>query len=343
MKLFATLLVSAMCLAGITCAPAQTEPQPATWDGITSGWGESTHYAGDSDMAQRAAAFYASWSPSLTVTSIGHFDVWLDSVTNNTDGTQTWTWGIYKTADGPGFNDLSHLDLGFATCGATNWTNLHGGGYGPDPSASSCVGSGDVVKWNGGFSFGDTLYHSITTDKQYAQTNVTATVKFATTCLSGSVPGPDCSTLAGPPPSGGCPPWITTLQLTSSISYSGHHGLNYAGYPIYYLGDTMQGALTICNPTSDLVDNLTVTAIQENYPGGGLVPCGSPVQVWTGVTILPNDCVTFSNTFTLVTSCPWGNYQTHVVVQRDADADCPTSAVIFDEGTVGIYDPPVEE
>lgn len=337
------LLLGALAMGfGISCESDASKPLDSkSWSSVHSSWGDPVKHDADSETAKRASAFYAKHVGLHSSYKIAHFEIYLYSVTNNVDGTQTWTYAVTKTADGPSYKDLSHWDLDLATCASSNIADFHGGSWGPDPAAGTCV-SGDVFKWNWGFSYGDTEYYTLTTDKWYAATDVTAIMKFGTTCETGTIPGPDCTTLDDGESDDDCPKWVDTLVLDVSITYSGYHGYNHLGFPIYYIGETMYGDLEICNPTGDTIDNLTITAIQEMYPGGYTVPCSSPVESWSSVTIAPYDCIVLENSFYLASSCPWGNYQTHVVIEREGDDDCPEGILLFEDKTVGIYDPPTD-
>lgn len=336
----------ALIAAAFSIVGCNTDTAPSAsvnnWNDLKSSWGETSHFTGDSPTAQAAMAFYTGATTS-TVTSIAHFDIFLQSVVVNSDGTQTWNYVVTQTASGPGFITLDHVDFSFPNCTLPDFSDLGGGVWVTDSSVSSCV-SGDVIKdANFGFSSGGVYNYSFTTAHAYNVGSITAVIKYGGSCGTGAVPGPDCTspvTSGGPTTSGGCPPWLSTLILNVDITYSGHHGFTGGGFPIYYLGDTMTGDLQICNPTTNLVDNLTVTAIQETYPAGSMVACGTPVQTWTSVSIAPNDCLILHNTFYLDPACPWGNYQTHVSIVRDADAACPSAALLFEDQAVGVYDPP---
>lgn len=313
--------------------------QPAAWNQVGATWGDSRTFDDSSDEAAAAAAMYSAYTGTHTAVDIGHFSVVLDSVVTNTDGTQTWTYAITKSGSGP---DLSHFDLQLG-CGPANFADLaaDNAGYGPDTTCAGAGASGDVVKWDYGFA-GTVGYYTLTTDQAYAVGDVTGYAKAGTDCWSGTLPGPDCTTPdpGGDPDDGdNCPDWVDTLTLDVSINYINHHGYTGSGMPIYYVGDTMQGELTICNNTADNVDGLTVTSIQEKYPSGTLA-CGSPVQEWTSVQIPAGTCLTMLNEFLLDPSCPWGNYRTHVIISRPSDDDCPLAVTIYEESEVGVYDPP---
>lgn len=216
---------------GIGCTPdPSTGKDGATWSEVRSSWGDSTKYGSDSLVAKKASDFYAAYSGTHSVVKIAHFEIYLYSVTNNVDGTQTWTYAVTKTSDGSAYKDLSHWDVVLSACSSSNIVDFHGGEWGADPSASDCV-SGDVFKWDWGFSYGDTEYYSLTTDKQYEATDVTAVLKFGTSCETGVIPGPDCTTEAEEESEDDCPRWIETLKLDVSITYSGYHGYNHLGEP----------------------------------------------------------------------------------------------------------------
>lgn len=325
-------------LFAIGCDQTVSSEQPG-WNAVGATWGDSRIYDDSSDEAASAAAMYAAYSGTHTAVDIGHFSVVLDDVTVNPDGTQTWTYAITKTGSGP---DLSHFDLQLG-CGLANFADLaaDNAGYGPDATCAGAGATGDVVKWDFGFT-GAVGYYTLTTDQAYAVGTVNGYAKAGTDCWTGALPGPDCTSPdpgGDPDPDDDCPTWIDTLTLDVSIEYINHHGYTGSGFPIYYVGDTMQGNLEICNNTADNVSGLTVTAIQEKYPSGTLA-CGSPVQQWTAVSIPANTCLTVLNEFLLDPSCPWGNYRTHVIISREADDDCPFEVTIYEEGEVGVYDPP---
>jgi len=346
-------IASIGCLAFMVLGCNQNQPtESENWNTIRSGWQGTATYNAHSKQAKDAVDTYTDYQGTNTAYMVDHFQVVLHNVTNNADGTQTWTYAITKIGDGPTAQDLSHFDI-ISNCSSSNFTQLHGGAYGPDPAGASCTGGVDVVKWNVGVSAGQTVYYSMTTDHQYAVGTATGVVKYGTSCGSGSLPGPDCSQLADdggsgtgggtgggtePPASGNdCPAWLDSLQLGVSVTYKNYHGYNNLGFPVYYLGETMEADLSITNTTGHTADNIKVRTIVTNYPGSTLA-CGNPVQEWTGITILPGDTLTLNHSYYLTNSCAWGNYESHAIISRESDSDCPLAVMIVNRG-VGIFDP----
>lgn len=345
-------------LLGLGCysnTPADTNAYDS-WDSVRSDWTDANSYGSETKEAKQALEQFQKSSAANTANSIEHFQVILQSVVENADGTQTWTYAISKLADGRDYQDLSHFTILFDNCAGENFTAIDGGSYGPDTAASECVGSDNGVKWDRGVGANETVTYSFTTDKVYEVGTVTGVVKYSTLCATGTIPGPDCSTVAtedpgdptdpgdsgdpGDPgtPGDNCPTWIDTLTLTSSIQYKNYHGLNNFGFPVYYVGETMHSDLTICNNTSDTATGLKVTTIVIEYPNKGLA-CGEPVFSWTGVTIAAHSCLTLDHFFHLATNCAWGNYESHLVVTREADGNCPLATLIVNNGVVGFFDP----
>jgi hypothetical protein len=307
------------------------------WNTVRSTWVDAATYDDASEVAQNAMNKYLARKNTGIAYTIDHFQIVLESVVVNADGSQSWTYSITKLGNGPTMKDLSHFTMLFSSCDNSHFIDYHGGGWGPDPSASSCTGGADGIKWDWGVSAGDTAYYQFTTDQAYDMGFATGLVKYSTNCSTGLIPGPDCTTVINPDPDPDPDPcgWIDRLNLGVSIQYFNYRGFNSMGFPVYYVGDTMNSTTTICNLTPDPATNLTVTIIEEFYQTGTLCP-GASTSVWNGVTIAANDCLDFNKAYSLTVA---GNFQTHVIVERDADQDCPTAALIFDSPTVGFWDP----
>jgi hypothetical protein len=350
MKQLLVLLALGFLLISLSCNNATTNDEISSWNNVNASWTDAKTYDANSAEAQKAMAFYNASKYDLTVYSIAHFNIVLESVVDNGDGTQTWTYSITKAGSGPTMQDLSHFDMFFDTCTEPNFTDMGGGEWLVDPSAPSCVGGKDGLKWDWGVSGSDTSYYSFTTDKIYEIGIATGLVKYATHCATGPLPGPDCSAVkedpgssssgggstssGGDPEEGPCD-WIDRLDLTASITYYNYHGFNHLGFPLYYVGDTMESDTKICNYTSDDATNLKVTILEELYGSGVLCP-GASVKIFPPTTILAGQCETFHKAYYLSAA---GNFQTHVIVERVGDADCPDAAVIFDSPGVGFWDP----
>jgi hypothetical protein len=342
---------------GLSCDNNFTQDPSSSvddWNTIRSDWTDSNTYTEDSQEANAAYDTFQGVSEDNSVYSVDHFQILLQSVEENVSGTQTWTYAITKIADGSQFKDLSHFALFFGNCDDSNVVDMGGGSYGPDPSATECAGTDDGLKWDRSVSAGETVYYSFTVDQVYGMGEATGLVKYGTSCNTVTLPGPDCDspvvveTPVDPDPDDGtdgdptatdnCPEWIDTLALTATVEYKNFHGYNNLNFPVYYVGETMHADLAICNNTPYTATGLTVTTIVESYPNGGLA-CGEPVQDWTGVTIGAYDCLTLDHSFLLARSCAWGNYESHLMVTRDADGTCPVSALIMANGIVGYFDP----
>lgn len=347
-------------LLGLSCysnTPEDTNVYD-NWNSVRSDWTDSNTYSENSTEAAQAVATYEAVAGVNTAANIAHFQIILQSVVENADGTQTWTYAISKMSDGRDFKDLSHFTMLFGNCDDTNIVNMAGGTYGPDPAASTCTGTIDGLKWDRGVSANETVLYSFTTDQVYSVGTVTGVVKYSTSCDSGTIPGPDCTpTVVDPgssssgsssgggdptdppvPPADNCPTWVDTLVLSASVTYKNYHGYNYLGFPVYYIGETMHSDLKICNNTANTATGLKVTTLVMKHPNGGLA-CGDPVHNWTGVTIAANDCLVLDHAFHLATNCVWGNYETHLVISKEAEGNCPAASLVVDTGAIGFFDP----
>lgn len=346
---------------GLSCySNGPADPSSSdNWNSVRSDWTDSKSYGKETKEAKDAFDTFQSSATGNTANNIDHFQVILQSVVENADGTQTWTYAVSKLADGPNAQDLSHFTVLFDNCANANFVDLDGGTYGPDSSALDCTAGNDGVKWDKGVGANETVFYSFTTDQIYETGTITGLVKYSTTCATASIPGPDCSKVVtnddggstdngnngdngdgdgNKPPTNDCPTWIDTLTLTASVEYKNFHGYNNLGFPIYYIGETMHSNLTICNNTDDTATGLKVVTLVMEYPAKGLA-CGNPVQTWTGVTIAAHDCLTLDHAFLLDTKCPWGNYESHLVISREADGACPLATLIMNNGAVGFFDP----
>jgi sorbitol-specific phosphotransferase system component IIA len=352
MKQILVLLALGFMLIALSCnSQVATDDGISSWNDVNANWTDAKTYDANSAEAQKAIAFYNASKYDLTVYTIAHFNIILESVVDNGDGTQTWTYSITKVGSGPTMQDLSHFDMLFDTCTEPNFVDFGGAEYQVDPTSPSCTGGEAGLKWDWGVSGSDTSYYSFTTDQVYEIGIATGIVKYATHCATGSLPGPDCSAVVEPPDPGssssgggstssgggeeGPCDWIDRLDLDASITYFNNHGYNHLGFPLYYIGDTMESDTVICNATGDDATNLKITILEELYGSGVLCP-GASVKVFTGVTILAHACGTFHKSYYLSAA---GNFQTHVIVEREGDADCPDAAVIFDSPGVGFWDP----
>lgn len=346
------------------CTPDEApEASVQGWDDVRSTWGDRKDYGSDSADAQQAWAFYSAYSSGSS--SVAPYGCNATTVVSLTQGLNNQGNPVVpsrsdpnKALGAPQDDDTENfvalgfggeLVLGFPDPllnGAGNDFTVIETSYGSPscaayPEHADVFASQDGVTWthlgntcqDGSFDLGAlpwALY-----------------LKFHDTTSLASFPGGvadgyDVDGIIGTC-GDACPDWIDTLELEVGIEYFDHHGFLPSGWPIYYLGDTMRAELSICNPTSHTVDNLSVTTMEEDHYTDALLACSTPVSIWTGITLAPLDCITLTYTFYLdPATCMWGNYQTHVLIARDADAGCPTAALIFEDAEVGIYDPPSE-
>jgi hypothetical protein len=353
-KILGALATVALVGACVEETPPSSEVN--NWDNVRSSWGDRSEFAGDSSEAQDAFEFMASSGGSTGA----RWGWWFEyeiccsascaGYTSTLYAGQTINAGTVNVS-----NDATNLYI--AITGANGWllNAAHAyAGSGPVPTNSAGNPAPGLFPYAQSFAPPAANYtFTIPLASIPASCNDTLNVAVHTESVQvdedGQVTEAETGWADGPfefgdpeDPDNGCPEWIEDLDLGVSIAYSGNTGYLSNGWPIFHLGDTVYGDITICNPESVLVDGLTVTAMEEVYGTGVLLGCSSPVTVWSNVQIAANDCLTLSYSFYLATTCPYGNYQTHIMITRDGDEDCPTAAVFFDESQVGIYDPPAE-
>jgi hypothetical protein len=352
------LLIAPAFAIGIACDQSP-ENSNSGWNNAGSGWESSAEYSSDSAEAQRMFAWYSAHSGA-------RWGWWFDYEICCTTGCSAYTATLFagQTINAGTVtvtNDATNLYVDIA--GANGWilnaAHVYAGAC-PIPTNTGGNPAPGLFPWQqtptspvATISFtiplsslpascADTIAMAVHTESVQVDTS-----GAVTSSETGWAFGPydwddDCDGGTTEPPDDGCPDWIDTLNLDVDIEYSGNSGYLTNGWPIYHIGDTVYADVTICNPTTDNVDNLTITIMEELYMSGVLLSCTASTQQWTGVQIAANDCITVSYSMYLDTDCPYGNYQTHVVITRAADDDCPESALIYDEDQVGIYDPPAE-
>lgn len=356
------LLAGTVVLFGVACSPTEQpgSSEAVTWNDVRSSWGDRRDYTSDSGEGREAWSFYASSTGSGTATS--SFDCWAGTVVSYDRGLTSHGMPFTEHTDPekatgepeltPAGNNFVSLGIGgeivleFASAIVDGpgddiyvWDTSPAGGHTCPgyPEEADAYGSQDGTTWT--LLGGGCQDFSVDMAPHFEWVRYVKIVDTTDpTAFVESMNGYDLDGITATC-GDSCPEWLDTLTLGVSIEYSNHRG--FAGtMPIYYIGDTMMADIEICNPSTDTIDNLTVTTIEERLGSGTPLACGSPVSQWTGISIAPGDCIVLSYSFLLASGCPWGNYQTHIVVTRDADFGCPTAVQIFNDEAVGIYDPP---
>jgi hypothetical protein len=372
------LTLSVVFAVSWACTPAEpaNESELESWGDVRSSWGDSENYGGDSEEAQEAWGYYQQWGPSNG--NNNHNGNGNGNVNNNEGPYTCHAVDIINYAPGPSNTggqigaNATNSNKVMGTPQNVDSPNFASLGFGGelvvefhDPILNQAGDDLEVV---------ETSYNSPTCQQNpewaevYASQDNTTWTSLGTICQDGWV---DLGSLqwakyiklidrSDPSDFNGsengfdvdgfnatcgstCPSWVNNLSLNVSIQYSGYNGTLSNGWPIYYIGDTMYADITICNPSSDTVDHLKVTTMEEALGSGTPLNCSNPVQQWTNVTIAPNDCLTLSYSFLLAQGCPYGNYQTHVIIVREAADGCPDAFQVFNDAQVGIYDPPAED
>lgn len=350
----------------VGCEPQSPTGSINDWTNVKSGWGEKNSYDASAPQAQQAWDFYQAYSAASGGVRWG----WWFNHTLDCSGTgaaysstlyagQTINAGTVTVS-----NDATNLYVNIT--GTGGWLIQAAHVYaGTDPIPLNSAGNPAP----GSFPWQQT-YTPQTASATFTiplssipaacgdQLNVAVHTETVQLDASGNVTESETGWAHGPftfddsgtsgggggggGTSGGCPTWMSSLSLNVSMAYAGNTGYLSSGWPIFHLGDTVQAALTICNPGTNGVTNLTITSMEELYGSGVLLGCSSPVQTWSGVAIAAGDCITLNYSFFLSMSCPYGNYQSHIMIARDADQDCPSAIQIYDDPQVGVYDPPAE-
>jgi hypothetical protein len=360
------LLAGAAILLGVACAPTEqpSTTESVTWNEVRSSWGDRRDYTGDSSEGREAWSFYASASGTSSGTPSTSFDCHADAVVSHSPGLDSDgdpmgpsdlgmdSWRALGAPEGTATENYASLGFGGNIILEFNTPVLnvpgndiyieetsYGVGCGSYPEQAEIWVSQDMVSWTLAGSGCQDFWVDIAPTPwiRYVKVvDITDPDDFASSW--GTLNGYDVDGVSATCGEA-CPDWLDSLSLGVSIEYSNHRG--YAGtMPIYYIGDTMMADIEVCNPTTSTINNLTITTIEEALGSGTPLACGTPVSQWTGVSIAPGDCIVLSYSFLLATGCPWGNYQTHVVITRGADYACPDAVQIFNDEAVGIYDPP---
>lgn len=373
-SLLVLMAPAALLLSCLEDAPVAESTELSGWDQVRMSWGEGDKYDADSPEAEEAwSAVQAAaatpeantssgsgTNPACYVTKVTSYSPGKDSAGNTLSATNTNSSLVIGAPQNNNTNNFASLGIGGEiivefpnpvlnvagddlTLTETSFGNNSCSSY---PEEAEVWGSQDNVTYtklgSGCLDFGVDL-GSLNWVRYVKVIDITDTSKF-----TGTINGYDLDGITATSCGQYCPSWVSNPQITSSIEYKNHRGLNSQGYVIYYLGDTMTAELEICNGSSVALQNVDITTLEEFHNTGKVLKCSSPVQRWTNVTIpakvgTVNGCSTFTYTFKLDNNCPIGNYQTHVLMTHKGNWACNKRTQVFNNAQVGIYDPPVSE
>ncbi len=158
-----------------------------------------------------------------------------------------------------------------------------------------------------------------------------------------------------------------TGNFDIAVDYLDHHGLNYQGYPIYYIGETMKYKVALkvrSNSEYFAGKKFRVYALHEYfeditsnrywYPSpprpanepqiisvkkGDPLPGQDPLHSWKDLAFAAGAQFNLLGSYTSPLSIAAGNDQTHILIVRENDQG-QIEFVVFDNPQAGVFDPP---
>lgn len=152
-----------------------------------------------------------------------------------------------------------------------------------------------------------------------------------------------------------------------AVDYLDHHGLNYEGYPIYFIGETMKYKIRLkVKNNSDYFTGkkFRVYAVHEYfadttsnrywYPSpprpanepqtisvkkGDTLPGQDPLHHWSDLEFFQGETFNLTGSYTSPLSVAAGNDQTHILIVRENEQG-QIEFVVFNNPQAGVFDPP---